>query len=171
MTARAAFLALALLAGRADAMPPELAGRVEATAPAGCADYRFLLLPLYRGELWTDAAVPPGAAFGLSLTYRRAFGSDDLVATSIAEMARMSGRPEAGFAGARRELENAMPSVAAGDRITAWRNDAGAVEFYHNGTFAGSLTHDADLFLGIWLGPGSRDPARRAALLSGRCDG
>lgn len=171
MRARAAFLALVLLAAGADAMPPELAGRLEATAPAGCADYRFLLLPLYRAELWTDAPVPPGAAFGLALTYRRAFGSGDLVATSIAEMARMSGRPEDEFAGARRELEHAMPSVVAGDRITAWRRATGAVEFYYNGAFAGGLTHDADLFLGIWLGPGSRDPARRASLLSGRCDG
>ena len=171
MTGRAALLALALLAGRADAMPPELSGRVEATAPAGCADYRFLLLPLYRAELWTDAAVPPGAEFGLALTYRRAFGRDDLAAASIAEMARMSGRAEADFAGARRELEDAMPSVAAGDRITAWRHAAGAVAFYHNGRPVGDLTHDADLFLAIWLGPASRDPDRRAALLAGRCDG
>ncbi len=170
MTMRVLVLALSLMAGMAAAAPPELAGRVPAEGPSGCAEYRFLFLRLYRAELWTQAEVPPGREFGLSLTYRRDIDRDELVESSISEMARMSGRPEASFGRARAELERAMRSVSAGDRYTAWRTGSGEVRFYLNGGPVGSLTHDADLFLDIWLGPSSRRSEERDALLSGRCD-
>ena len=163
------FLALFLLgAGGAVAAPPELADRVASARPSGCADYGFLFFDFYRAELWTDAGA--GERFGLSLTYRRDFSRDELVSSSISEMARMSGRPEANFAAARRELEQAMRSVSEDDRYTAWRDGPGHVEFFLNGSPTGALTQDADLFLDIWLGPQSRDPQRREALLSGSCD-
>ncbi len=164
-------LVVTLMAGAAAAAPPELEGRVPAEGPAGCAEYRFLLLRLYRAELWTDAEVPPGEEFGLSLIYRRDIDQNKLVSSSISEMARMSGRPEASFGAARAELEQTMRGVSAGDRYTAWRNRSGEVDFYLNGSPVGSLTHDADLFLDIWLGPESRGKAQRDAMLSGRCDG
>lgn len=164
-----AVLWLVLVAGGAFAAPPEISGRVAAERPAGCADYRFLFFELYRAELWTDAAALPGRTFGLSLVYRRGFDRKELVSTSISEMARMSGRPETNFEGARAELGRAMRSVAEGDRYTAWRSAPGLVEFFHNGSATGALTHDADLFLDIWLGPASREPERRDALLSGGC--
>ncbi len=170
MTVRAVILVVSLMTGIAAAAPPELAGRVPAEGPAGCAEYRFLFLRLYRAELWTHAEVPPGQEFGLSLIYRRSMDRDELVESSIFEMARMSGRPEASFGAARAELEQAMRSVSAGDRYTAWRTGSGEVHFYRNGGLVGRLTHDADLFLDIWLGPLSRSPAERDALLSGRCD-
>lgn len=160
----------ALAAGSAVAAPPELAGRVAAERPAGCAEYRFLFFGLYRAELWTDDALPPGASFGLSLVYRRGFRRDELVSSSISEMARMSSRPEASFGAARSELRHAFREVAEGDRYTAWRHGPGRVELFHNGRATGVLTHDADLFLDIWLGPASRDQERRAALLSAGCD-
>lgn len=170
MTLRLVLLALALGAGSAAAAPPELSGRVEAARPAGCADYRFLFFGLYRAELWTDAAAAPGEEFGLSLVYRRGFSRDELVSSSISEMARMSGRAKASFAAARAQLHRAMRGVAEGDRYTAWRNGPGRVEFFLNGRPTGALTQDSDLFLDIWLGAASRDPERRAALLAGRCD-
>ncbi len=170
MTLRIGILAVSLMAGMAAAAPPELAERVPAEGPSGCAEYRFLFLRLYRAELWTGAEAPPGEEFGLTLTYRRDIDRDELVSTSISEMARMSGRPEASFGAARAELEQAMRNVSVGDRYTAWRTASGEVRFYFNGDPAGRLTQDADLFLDIWLGPSSRAPAQRDALLSGRCD-
>ena len=173
MTVRLAILALVLAASvpaGAVSVPPELSGRVAAARPAGCADYRFLFFRLYRAELWTDAAAAPGEEFGLSLIYHRSFSRDELVSSSISEMARMSGRPEASFATARAALERAMQGVAEGDRYTAWRDGTGRVEFFLNGKSTGALTPDADLFLDIWLGPASRDQERRATLLTGRCD-
>ena len=167
---RAAILAASLAAASAFAVPPELAGRVASERPASCVDYRALLFKLYRAQLWTDAAALPGEKFGLSLLYYRGFSRDQLVSISIAEMARMSGRTKASFDTARAQLEVAMQGVAKGDRYTAWRNAPDHVEFYHNGNAVGALTHDADLFLDIWLGSASRDPARRALLLSGHCD-
>ena len=170
MMLRVALLASVLAAGSAIAAPPELSGRVAAERPAGCAEYRLLVFGLYRAELWTDAATPPGRTFGLSLIYRRAFGHDELVSSSISEMARMSGRPEGSFGAARSELRRAFRDVAEGDRYTAWRHDSDRVEFFYNGKTTGHLTHDANLFLDIWLGSASRDRERQAALLSGRCD-
>ena len=170
MILRLVLLALALGAGSAAAAPPELSGRVAAAHPAGCADYRFLFFRLYRAELWTDALALPGEEFGLSLVYRRGFSGDELVSSSISEMARISGRAEASFADTRAQLRRAMRSVAEGDRYTAWRNGPGRVEFFLNGRPTGALTRDSDLFLDIWLGPASRDPERRNTLLSGRCD-
>jgi len=156
--------------GSAAAAPPELSDRVSAARPAGCADYSFLFFSFYRAELWTDAAEMPGETFGLSLIYSRSFSRDDLVSSSISEMARMSGRPEESFRAARAALEQAMQGVVEGDRYTAWRSGPGSVAFFLNGTPTGALTQDGDLFLDIWLGPDSRDPEGREALLSGRCD-
>ena len=170
MTIRLAVLALLLAAGSAVAAPPEISDRIASERPAGCAEYRFLFFGLYRAELWTDAATPPGSNFGLSLVYHRSFEREELVSASISEMARISGRPEASFGPARVELERATPGVREGDRYTAWRDGPGLVEFFRNGRATGALTHDADLFLDIWLGHASRDPERRDALLSGRCD-
>ncbi len=152
------------------APPPELSMRVSARQPAGCADYGWLFFSFYRAELWTDADDLPGRNFGLSLTYLSSFEHEELVSSSISEMVRMSGRPPAAFAAARAQLEQAFRAVRKGDRYTAWRSGPGQVEFFRNGTRTGALTHDADLFLAIWLGPSSRDPGGRDALLSGRCD-
>lgn len=85
-------------AGALQAQPPELRGLVGAARPAGCSDYRFLLWEFYRAELWSDAERLPGEAFALSLTYRASFSRDELVDSSIAEMARIAGRSEAAFA-------------------------------------------------------------------------
>lgn len=149
---------------------PELSGRVAARAPAGCADYGFLFIGLYRAELWTDAETAPGEEFGLTLVYRREFSRDVLVSTSISEMARMSGRPEGSFDPARAQLEAIMRTVSKGDRFTAWWDGSGDVEFFFNGMGVGVLEKDADLFLDIWLGSRSREPGRRDQLISGRCE-
>ncbi len=170
MILRLVLLALVLGVESAAAALPELSGRVAATHPSGCADYRFMFFRLYRAELWTDAIALPGEKFGLSLIYHRGFSHDELVSSSISEMARISGRAEASFAATRMQLRRAMRSVAEGDRYTAWRNGPGRVEFFLNGRPTGVLTQDSDLFLDIWLGPASRDPERRNTLLSGRCD-
>ncbi|MCY4229333.1 MAG: hypothetical protein OXF26_00300 [Alphaproteobacteria bacterium] len=170
MMIRITVLALILATGSAAAAPQELSGRLVANRPAGCVEYRFLFFGIYRAELWTDAATLPGRNFALSLVYQRGFEREDLVSTSISEMVRMSGRPQASFGVARAELEKAMRTVQEGDRYTAWRSRPGLVEFFHNGRATGTLTQDADLFLDIWLGPASRDPERRAKLLAGGCD-
>ena len=171
MIRRVLLLLIALpVAGIAGAVHPELSGRVAAPAPAGCAEYGFLFIRLYRAELWTDAETLPGENFGLTLTYRRDFSRDLLVSSSISEMARMSGRPEGSFGPARAQLEMAMRRVSQGDRFTAWRNGAGGVEFFFNGKGVGILDRDADLFLDIWLGDRSREAGKREKLLSGRCE-
>ncbi len=170
MMLRAVLPALLFAAGSAFSAPPELSGRVAAERPAGCAEYGFFFFSLYRAELWTDAAAPPGPNFGLTLHYRRGFSHDELVSTSIREMVRISGRSDENFDAAMAELSQAMRNVTEGDRITAWREGPDRIAFFHNGLPAGELTSDAGLFLDIWLGPESLDPKRRDALLSGRCD-
>lgn len=162
--------ALWFAAGSAMAKPEELEGRVSATLPAGCADYRLLFLDLYRAELWTDAEAVPGRQFGLSLTYRRGFSQQELVESSIGEMARMSDRSVGSFAAVRRSLAAAFRNVSAGDRITAWKEGPNRAVVFVNGRRTGKLDHDVGLFFDIWIGPETRNPAGRAKLLNGRCN-
>ncbi|MCY3984649.1 MAG: hypothetical protein OXE85_12135 [Roseovarius sp.] len=159
-----------LVAANTSTALPELAGRIESKQPASCAEYRFFGTSIYRAELWTDAVSMPGDAFALSLVYRRGFKRGTLVASSISEMARISGRARSEFNAAKRELEQAFRTIEKGDRFTAWRGVPDRIEFFKNGIRTGALTHDADLFLDIWLGAESRNRKHRARLLSGRCD-
>lgn len=170
MIARVVLLSVALLTLSAAATPPELADRVDAPRPVGCHEYSYLFWDLYRAELWTDASALPGDSFALSLTYRADFPREKLVEASIAEMARLSGKPPGSFAGARSELERTFRNVAPGDRITAWRAGPDRLRFFVNGRGTGALTRHVDLFLDIWLGKGTRLPEGRADLLAGRCD-
>ncbi len=151
--------------------PLELSSRLTSNHPAGCTDFRVLIFKLFRAELWTDADIPPGDRFALSLVYHRDFGREALTAKSISEMARISGRPEESFRETGAALERIMRDVAQGDRFTAWRGEPDRLEFFHNGEEVGALTHDANLFLDIWLGPNSRDSNRRDRLLAGDCRG
>ena len=162
---------LALNAGRAAAVPNELRGLVDATHPAGCGEVSFLFWDFYRAELWSDHKELPGDAFGLSLVYRSKFTQQELVDSSISEMARISGRPAASFAEVRAQLASSFREVVQGDRITAWRSGPAELRFFHNGAETGSLHRDVDLFLDIWLGDGARHEKSRKALLSGKCDG
>lgn len=171
MSPRALVLAATLLATAAAAKPPELAGRVEAPHPAGCHDYSFMFWDLYRAELWTDAASLPGETYALSLTYETNFTRRTLVKISVEEMGRLSGSPPDSFAAAQRELSEAFRDVTPGDRITAWRAGPDRLHFFVNGEQTGTLTYDIELFLDIWLGPGTRHASGRADLLAGRCDG
>ncbi len=152
------------------AVPAELLQRVATERAASCAEYRILFFSLYRAELWTDADTLPGERFGLTLRYHRSFSREELVSVSLAEMARMSGEPATVFDSTRIQLEQGMRSVSKGDHYTAWREGPNQVELYHNGVAVGTLTHHADLFLDIWLGPKTRKPTQRMQLLSGRCD-
>jgi len=171
--ARKLVLAAAVAAGPAgaSAMPAELQGLLSAPAPAGCSDYSFLFWDFYRAELWSDAGELPGDAYALSLTYRTGFTRAELVESSVDEMARISGRPESALAGARQEMAQLFRDVAPGDRITAWRAAPDRLRIFVNGQETGALTRDVDLFLAIWLGPETRHPEGRQALLEGRCDG
>jgi len=155
----------------ASPIPAELQGLVSAPAPAGCSEYSFLIWDFYRAELWSDSGDLPGNAFGLSLTYRAEFTRTELVESSVEEMARMSGRPEAAFAESRQEMERIFGDVGPGDRITAWRAVPDRLRIFVNGQETGALTREVDLFLAIWLGPDTRHPEGRQALLEGRCDG
>lgn len=166
-----AILALAALnlAGPAAAKPSELKGLVSSARPAGCADYRFLVFNLYRAELWSDARRLPGEEYALTLTYRSDFTREELVETSIEEMARISGRRESAFGAVRKQLNSVFRAVKPGDRFTAYRESAGRVRFYRNGRSTGALTREADLFMSIWLGPKTRFAGKRDVMLSGRC--
>jgi hypothetical protein len=155
----------------AGALPSELRGLVDASHPAGCSEYRLLFWDFYRAELWSDAEELPGDTFGLALTYRTDFTRDELVESSIEEMSRIAGRPKAVFAEVGAEMLQAFRDVAPGDRITAWRAGTNKSDLFVNGQKTGELTREADLFLAIWLGPETRHPEGRQALLEGRCDG
>ncbi|MDH3669207.1 MAG: hypothetical protein OEN23_20015 [Paracoccaceae bacterium] len=164
-------VAFAWGAGKAEARPPELRDLVDAPNPAGCSEYSFMFWDFYRAELWTDDPDLPGKKFGLSLTYLSDFSRDALVKSTIDEMVRISGQPEASFAKARIKMQQIFRDVEPGDRITAWRAGAEKLRLFVNGEETGTLNREVDLFLAIWLSEETRHPEGRQALLSGRCDG
>ena len=173
---KSAWLAAGLLAvlpamANSASKPPELRDLVAASQPSGCAAYRFAIWKLYDAELWTDAEPPPGSSFALSLTYGTRFTRSQLIASTISEMMRISGRPKTDFDATRRELFTVFADVEPGSRITAWRAGEEEVQIFLDGTQTGSVTQHVDLFFDIWLGPRTRRVKERQRLLGGDCDG
>lgn len=165
-----ASMLIAVSATLVAAKPPELATLVGRMTPVGCAQYRFAFWRIYDAELWSDTVPPSESHYGLSLTYRTRFSRTQLVDSSIAEMARISGQPKANFARAREEMFAAFGDVEPGSRITAWRSDASGAQIFLNGQPTGRLTRQVDLFFDIWLGEDTRRRRERSRLLAGQCD-
>ncbi|MEQ9124617.1 MAG: hypothetical protein RIM80_18855 [Alphaproteobacteria bacterium] len=162
-------LASALASGAAAAeKPPELVGAAEASKRVGAADVRFLFWPLFRASLWSaDGAFDWNAPFALSLTYERDFSEDTLARKTVEEMARISGRPEAGFQSFGEEFRACIDDVGPGDRITAVSIAADKARFFQNGEERCTLARDGLRrdFFGIWLDPASEFPEATAKLV------
>ena len=132
---------------------------MHAATPYGHATYRAFMMTIYDADLWTDATTWTwDKPFALTLTYRMAFDTDEMIDKSIDEMnsAAEGGDEAAAHEGEFRKILAAlMPSVADGDRVTALYIPQKSLTFFHNGQETGS-THNLLFtrhFLSIWLSP------------------
>jgi hypothetical protein len=139
---------------------------------AGSAKLRFWGFDVYQATLW----VRPGFqapdftrhAFALELDYLRDFTGAAIAARSIEEMRRISRFSDAKAEEWQTALRGALPDVRKGDRIAGLHVPGVGVRFLLNGKPFGEV-RDAEFsaqFFGIWLSPGTSEPAMRQSLLA-----
>jgi hypothetical protein len=164
-----ALLTLAVGTAWAIPRPVEISGHVSATKPYGEGALTWFFLKAYDAALWTDAQRwSMNDPFALSLVYNMSFSTDEMVERTLEEMKELS----PGLTGETLQrhaamLRRAFPPVKAGDRITAVHTPGQPVRFFYNGRMTASSDDSAfaEPFFGIWLSPGTSEPALRRALL------
>lgn len=150
---------------------PELDGTLKNDKPYGTGQLSWLWMTAYDAELWMDAeSWSMGVPFALTLTYRMAFSSDEIVTRTEEEMSKVSPVTAVQLASWQPTLLRAIPPVVKGDRITALHIPGQPVQFFHNGQKTAKLSDPlfADPFFAIWLSEKTSEPSLRAALLKGR---
>jgi hypothetical protein len=154
----APFFANAKPAIKAILKPQEIATYIKSDTPHGSADFTWYLINVYKISLWTDAQNfslenKSDEKFALSINYKIKIKRDDLVQTTIDEMARISGKPALSFEKYRSTLQKVFPQVKAKDVITAINIPNKGIKFFYNGIETG-IINDKNFtknFFSIWL--------------------
>ena len=139
---------------------------------SGSARLRFFGFDVYDSSLWVapdfKAANYGQSALILELSYLRSLDGRSIAKRSISEMRRagpITPEQEQRWLSA---MQQSIPDVKVGDRITGVHNPVSGARFWFNG-LARAPIHDAEfsrLFFGIWLSPATSEPALRSALLT-----
>ncbi|MGV6805791.1 MAG: hypothetical protein ACWA49_16455 [Ruegeria sp.] len=155
--ARAALVGLVLLAPAGLANTP-VANVLPDAQPRGTATFRFLGLPIYDAQLFTQGGAPFNWSqdFGLKLTYRKGLKQKALVDSTIDEMNRQGNRvPIEG------QLKTCFQAVSAGDNYLAVSQGPDKIEFWRNGRKTCTLSFPGikRSFMSIFLGNNTRSAA------------
>lgn len=156
-------------------LPPAVAAVAGPMQLAGEGEMRWLGFKLYDAALWVEARREVGEAspdvdegeHALVIRYARAITAERLVEVSVDEMRRLGERDEARLARWRTLLQQALPSVAAGDTLVGLHRPGRGASFWHQGRLTAHID-DAALaraFFAIWLDERTREPELRARLL------
>jgi hypothetical protein len=156
---------------RTAAPPPEASAALPGSRLQGTSRLRLLGLRIYDARLWvgataveTDWAAVP---FALEVVYARQLKGTQIAERSLKEMRRQGEiDPETGQRWLA-TLEQWLPDVKEGDRLTGVNHPGRGLTLYFNGSpRAESADPDlARVFFGIWLSPRTSEPALRDALL------
>jgi hypothetical protein len=162
-------------ASAAPRAPAELGPFLPAGAnwrPRGTGPLRVFLFRVYDATLWTvteGANVLGGAApYALDIVYNTAVKSEDIVNTSIIEMARLRNvSSQATINAWTAAMKRAFPDVASGDRLVGVHVPRTGVRFFHNGKLTAEVNDPAfsEAFFAIWLDEQTKRPELRRALL------
>ena len=153
------------------AVPAEVTATLPGARLQGQGRLRFMGLRIYDARLWT---APPAlrsdwtlAPLALELLYARSLDGNRIAERSLVEMQRQ-GEIESGKA-ARwlSAMKQVFPDVQAGERLTGVHLPGLGARFFVNGQLKGEVrdVEFARQFFGIWLSPGTSEPALREALL------
>ena len=154
------------------APPPEV---IQALGPRpvlqGEKRFRWFAFSVYDIRLWVARTVSPQSLFDqpfvLELQYARTLYGKKIAERSLDEMKGLATISEEQAQAWLAFMERAFPDVNEGDRLSGvWAPD-GKVTFLFNNQETASI-NDArfgELFFGIWLAPGTSEPAMRTALL------
>jgi hypothetical protein len=162
----------AALGATPSATPPvEAATALPGVRIQGDSRLRFFGLRIYDARLWVGAkavesdwsAVP----FALELVYARQLKGAQIAERSLKEMRRQGDIAPETEQRWRAALEQWLPDVKEGDRLTGVNHPGRGLTLYFNGS-PRAESADLDLarvFFGIWLSPRTSEPALREALL------
>jgi len=155
----------------ASGAPPEVLAALPEARLIGSGRLRYFGLSVYDASLWAmpdfRAATFPNQRFALSLTYLRSFSANEIAQRTLQEIRRVH---EVAPDLARvwlTSLQNLLPDVVAGDRITGL-HPPGGVAFWHRERKLGDMGDTAfgSKFFGIWLADSTSEPGLRKALLA-----
>ncbi|WP_158585632.1 chalcone isomerase family protein [Pseudooceanicola sediminis] len=168
-------LCLAVIAGNTQAqaqtqpLPAEAGSTVAAPRLLGQARFTWLGIHIYDAALWSSAARFDWAApMALQLTYAMGIDGDDLLDTSMDEIARVEG-PSADLPQLKQQLARCMGTVDSGDRYVAASDGDDHLRMWLNGRQTCDVSHPGikRRFLGIWLGDDTRSPRLSRRLRGG----
>jgi hypothetical protein len=130
--------------------------------------FSWSVFKLYRARLLTQSGMFDSAKpFLLDLHYLRTLKGEQIVSTSIDEIARLNEITQAQRREWTQALTEMIPDVCLGDRLLGWFTPGARVEFF-SATQVLGLIQDSEfvrMFSAIWLDERSRSPQLRLALL------
>jgi hypothetical protein len=153
------------------APPAEVLGAIPGAHLIGSGRLRYFGFSVYDASLWAlptlKIAQVTHQRFALCITYLRAFTASDIAQRSLQEIRRMHQVAPDSARIWLTALQDVLPDVAAGDRVTAL-NPPGGVAFWHQGRRAGVISDTAfsSKFFDIWLSESTSEPRLRSALLA-----
>ena len=154
------------------ALPAEVAAELPGAQWTGSARLRFFGFDVYDAQLWVapgfKAAQFARHGLALELSYLRALSGRDIAERSLKEMRRAGELTDAQSQRWLSALQDAIPDVKAGDRLTGLHSPAMGVRFWHNGQPRPAVRDPefSRLFFGIWLSDATSEPQMRRGLLS-----
>lgn len=157
-----------LLAGGAHARlppPPD----AQAWQLQGSGEMRWFGFAIYGAKLWRSGETwRSDAPYALELSYRRNISAEQLVETSIEEIARLGEKDEQRLRQWRVALAQVFPAVRESDTIVGVHEPGRGARFFHNGRQTGRIDDAAlaSAFFAIWLDPRTKAPDLRARLLA-----
>ncbi len=153
-----AALTLALLVPGMGLATSDISGKLSDAELRGAATYRYLGLPLYDAQLFTQDGAPLnwGQDFGLELQYRRNVSKKALINSTLDEMKRIGHA-----APVRDQLEVCFDAVTKGDRFLAVSEGPNKVDFWLNGRKTCTMSYPGITrsFMSIFLGDNTRSAA------------
>lgn len=160
-------LVLVLAGGAHARLPPPPAAQPWQLQGSG--EMRWFGFVIYGAKLWRSGETwRNDTPYALELTYRRNISAEQLVETSIEEIARLGEKDEQRLRQWRAALAQVFPAVREGDSIVGVHEPGRGARFFHNGRQTGRVD-DAALaaaFFAIWLDPRTKAPDLRARLLA-----
>lgn len=161
--------ALSLSALPAWASPSEVERALPGAQRVGQASYQMLGIRIFNAETFAVGDFSWDRPFALTLTYDRAVRQMTLLNRSISEMSERGAGGARALAPLRAHLQQCIPNIARGDRVTGVSTGPDTARIYHNGTqrcevrWPGFRRH----FFGIWLDGHDGRTAELSAQLRG----
>ncbi len=156
-------------AGRS--VPPEVAAELPVARLQGGDLFRYFGFRVYDIRLWVGERAVEEAwddrPLALVLNYQRRLVGAQIAERSLEEMQGLATIAPADAQRWLQAMKQLFPDVAEGDRLTGVLRPGEGARFFFNGERRGDVAEPefARLFFGIWLAPGTSQPALRNALL------